>query len=209
MRIIAATNKNLAQLVNEKKFREDLYYRLKVGYLRLAPLRERKEDIAELIRYFIKVYTMDSVKISDEAIKQLIEYDWYGNVRELINTISYMLAVREGNILTVNDIPHRNFFQKRSNELEKEESNYEEELEEDQIFILKKIHELNKSGKTAGREKLAKLSEGTDFKMTQYEIRGRLDKLERMGLITKDRGKRGTRLTNKGEKILMNLMAHF
>ena len=209
VRIIAATNKNLAQLVNEKKFREDLYYRLKVGYLRLAPLRERKEDIAELIRYFIKVYTMDSVKISDEAIKQLIEYDWYGNVRELINTISYMLAVREGNILTVNDIPHRNFFQKRSNELEKEESNYEEELEEDQIFIMKKIHELNKSGKTAGREKLAKLSEGTDFKMTQYEIRGRLDKLERMGLITKDRGKRGTRLTNKGEKILMNLMAHF
>ena len=74
---------------------------------------------------------------------------------------------------------------------------------------MKKIHELNKSGKTAGREKLAKLSEGTDFKMTQYEIRGRLDKLERMGLITKDRGKRGTRLTNKGEKILMNLMAHF
>jgi len=202
VRIIAATNKNLAQMVNEKKFREDLYYRLKVGYLSLPPLRERKEDISELIRYFIKVYSMENIEISHEAMQQLIEYNWYGNVRELVNTISYMLAVREGDILTVKDIPHRNFFQKKDNETE-EKPYYEEMLEKDQIFILKKIYELNRSGKTAGREILAKMSEGTDYKMTQYEIRGRLDKLERMGLVTKNRGKRGTRLTNKGEKVLM------
>lgn len=202
VRIIAATNKNLAQMVNEKKFREDLYYRLKVGYLRLPPLRERKEDISELIRYYVKVYSMEKVKISSEAMQQLIQYDWYGNVRELINTISYMLAVREGNVLTVDDIPHKNFFRKKSNDME--EGSYSEEmLEKDQVFILKKIYELNRSGKTAGREILARMSEGTDFEMTQYEVRGRLDKLERMGLITKDRGKRGTRITSKGERALM------
>lgn len=145
---------------------------------------------------------MENIEISHEAMQQLIEYNWYGNVRELVNTISYMLAVREGDILTVKDIPHRNFFQKKDNETE-EKPYYEEMLEKDQIFILKKIYELNRSGKTAGREILAKMSEGTDYKMTQYEIRGRLDKLERMGLVTKNRGKRGTRLTNKGEKVLM------
>ena len=95
-RVIAATNKNLLQLVSESKFREDLYYRVSVIPIDIAPLRERKEDIPLLAEHFLKKFNLQMqrsiVRISDEALSCLEQYDWPGNVRELENTIERAVA---------------------------------------------------------------------------------------------------------------------
>ncbi len=91
VRVIAATNKDLESLIRKNLFREDLYYRLSVVTLYLPPLRERKEDIKELVYYFIHKYNQKFGKkikgITAEALEKLEEYPWPGNVRELENTI--------------------------------------------------------------------------------------------------------------------------
>ncbi|NPA32502.1 MAG: sigma-54-dependent Fis family transcriptional regulator [Aquificae bacterium] len=84
VRIITATNKDLEKLVREGKFREDLYWRLNVVELEIPPLRERREDIPLLVDFFLKKYRK---KIKPETMKELISYDWEGNVRELKNVI--------------------------------------------------------------------------------------------------------------------------
>ncbi|MEO0122819.1 MAG: sigma-54 dependent transcriptional regulator [candidate division WOR-3 bacterium] len=86
VRIIAASNKDLHTLVNERRFREDLYYRLSVFPIIIPPLRDRKEDIPLLVEHFLKKIKSNK-KISESALQKLINYDWPGNVRELENTI--------------------------------------------------------------------------------------------------------------------------
>lgn len=86
LRIIAATNRDLMQLVKEKKFREDLYYRLSVFPIRVPPLRERKEDLRLLVDHILKKLRSEK-NISSRAIEKLKRYDWPGNIRELENTI--------------------------------------------------------------------------------------------------------------------------
>jgi transcriptional regulator with PAS, ATPase and Fis domain len=84
-RVIAATNRDLAKEVDDKRFRQDLYYRLAVMRLRLTPLRERREDIPLLIRHFLDRYG-NGHSVPDEVMAQLVEWDWPGNVRELEHT---------------------------------------------------------------------------------------------------------------------------
>jgi len=86
VRIIAASNKDLSSLVNEKKFREDLFYRLSVFPITIPPLRQRKEDIPLLVEHFLKKLKSNK-KISESALEKLKNYDWPGNIRELENTI--------------------------------------------------------------------------------------------------------------------------
>ncbi len=93
VRFIAATNKNLANMVEAGEFRQDLYFRLNVFPLHMPPLRERKEDIQEMVRFFIKELGRENA-VSDEAMQYMIDYDWPGNVRELQN------AVESATILT-------------------------------------------------------------------------------------------------------------
>lgn len=98
VRILAATNKNLAELVKEGKFREDLYYRLNVVPIVIPPLRERKEDIPELIEHFLKMFHSRygrSVNISEEVKQKLIQYDWPGNIRELANKIERLVITNQ------------------------------------------------------------------------------------------------------------------
>ncbi len=108
-RIIAATNKELKTLVDEGKFRLDLYYRLKVVTLDLPPLRHRKEDILDLVPHFvIKASSAQGkrpVAISDEVYSRLLTYDWPGNIRELENCIEGMVAMSDAAILTDEDLP--------------------------------------------------------------------------------------------------------
>lgn len=84
VRIIAATNKNLLDLIQEKVFREDLFYRLNIFQLELPPLRERKEDIPVLAKYFLNQINK-TLELSDKTIEILTDYPWYGNIRELKN----------------------------------------------------------------------------------------------------------------------------
>jgi transcriptional regulator with PAS, ATPase and Fis domain len=103
-RVIAATNRVLITEVEEKRFRQDLYYRLNVMRLRLAPLRERKEDIPVLISHFLQRYGNDH-KVPDEVMDLLKEYEWPGNVRELEHTVQQMVAMNSGPWLTAADLP--------------------------------------------------------------------------------------------------------
>ncbi|MDI6878407.1 MAG: sigma 54-interacting transcriptional regulator [Desulfitobacteriaceae bacterium] len=105
-RIIAATNKDLVKLVQDGKFREDLYYRLNVIPIEVPPLRERKEDIPDLCNHFLGSYAMGSFKvISDAAYNYLLNYDWPGNIRQLKNAIEYA-SIMAGNIIEPNDFPN-------------------------------------------------------------------------------------------------------
>lgn len=106
VRIIAATNQNLWQLIRENKFREDLFYRLSVIPITLPPLRERGEDIPYLIEYFLHKYSPSGkLKIVPEALKILEDYSWPGNVRELQNSVERMVTLAHGKEIGIEDIP--------------------------------------------------------------------------------------------------------
>jgi DNA-binding NtrC family response regulator len=104
VRIVAASNKNLEKAAEEKKFREDLYYRLNVFPINIPPLRERKEDVPLLVEYFLKKYCLEiktsEKSVSKEALNLLMNYHWKGNVRELENTIERAVILCDGSVIT-------------------------------------------------------------------------------------------------------------
>ena len=108
VRIIAATNRNLEAAVKDGGFREDLYYRLNVIPIFLPPLRERKEDIPVLARYFLERFSKEAKKnmpeLTDEALEKLIAHDWPGNVRELANTIERAVVLGQGPKIHLQDL---------------------------------------------------------------------------------------------------------
>ncbi len=109
IRVIAATNKDLRELIEKGEFREDLYYRLKVISLKIPPLRERKEDIPALVNYFIdkysEIYRRTIKGISPKAMKMLLEYDYPGNIRELENMIERAVIVCNSKTITEKELP--------------------------------------------------------------------------------------------------------
>jgi two-component system response regulator HydG len=109
VRIISATNRDLAPLVERGEFREDLFYRLHIIPIEVPPLRERKEDILPLVTHFIQSIGAEMAKpvegLSDEAMELLIRYDWPGNIRELENMIERAIVLCESNRLDVQLFP--------------------------------------------------------------------------------------------------------
>ncbi|MGA1847146.1 sigma-54-dependent transcriptional regulator [Deferribacter abyssi] len=105
VRVVAATNKDLKSLVDKGSFREDLYYRLNVFPINLPALRERKEDIPELIDYFKVKYGFKNIKITDEALKKLRNYEWPGNIRELENLIYRLCIMAQDGVITEDLLP--------------------------------------------------------------------------------------------------------
>lgn len=109
IRIIAATNKDLEEMVEEKTFREDLYYRLNVVRIRVPPLRERKEDIPEIVDYMLQMLEKERKtkvrKVSPEALAILCSYQWPGNVRELENVVYRSAVVAQGDAILIKDLP--------------------------------------------------------------------------------------------------------
>lgn len=109
VRIVAATHRDLEQLVREGKFREDLYYRLTVVPLLLPPLRERREDISILIETFTKAFNRGRKHtlngFGDEALGALMSYPWPGNVRELENLIQRLVVLHGGEVVGLDDLP--------------------------------------------------------------------------------------------------------
>ena len=106
VRIIAATNRDLKEEIFEKRFREDLYYRLNVIPMQLSPLRDRKEDIEDLANYFIRQYAPagEPYTLSPEALKKLQEHNWPGNIRELENVIQRALCFTDPGVLNPEDL---------------------------------------------------------------------------------------------------------
>ena len=109
VRIISATNRDLAPLVSKGAFREDLYYRLHIIPITVPPLRERKEDIAPLVHHFVKTISADIGKsvegVSDEVMALFHRYDWPGNIRELENMIERAIVLCDGRSLRVEEFP--------------------------------------------------------------------------------------------------------
>ncbi|MBA5851724.1 sigma 54-interacting transcriptional regulator [Clostridium sp. cel8] len=159
VRIIAATNKNLEEMLKQNKFREDLYYRLNVISILLPPLRDRKEDINLLVEHFIKKISKKLnkkvYKIDKKSLNYLREYHWPGNIRELENIIERAINMCDGDTIHSNDLP---FFIKGENHDTEELINlkdgeiatmkeYEREIIEKAV---KKYGSYNKAGKALG-----------------------------------------------------------
>jgi two-component system response regulator HydG len=109
VRILAATNRDLKQAIQEKRFREDLYYRLNVISIHIPPLRERTDDIPLLVETFIRKFcaemNKEEKKMDPSALELLMEYDWPGNVRELENVIERALVIGQGREILSDDLP--------------------------------------------------------------------------------------------------------
>ena len=124
IRVIAATNRNLEELVSQNKFREDLFYRLNVIPIRVPPLRERNTDIPLLLHHFLELFSRTKKKplrrLSPTVLEMLCQYPWPGNVRELENLMERLVILAEGEVIEVTDLPEK--FQRRiSPPLEKSE----------------------------------------------------------------------------------------
>lgn len=170
VRMIAATSKNLERLVNEGKFREDLYYRLNVIPIVLPPLRERKEDIPLLVEHFLKKYNEEnrkSINLAAEVIDLFKKYDWPGNVRELENTIERLVVMSKGSLITLSDIPMniRNYSLRQRAQIKTEDKlpTIVEEIER-----IKIMEALKKTG--GNRSKAAKML-GITSRQIGYKIK--------------------------------------
>ena len=108
-RLVAATNRDLEKEVAEGRFREDLYYRLKVVTLRIPPLRERRADVPLLVEHYLKQFCAEHGKepktVTNEAMDALAGYDWPGNVRQLKNAVETLVVFHRGRVVTPDDLP--------------------------------------------------------------------------------------------------------
>jgi transcriptional regulator with PAS, ATPase and Fis domain len=108
VRIIAATNKNLKKRIDENRYRSDLYYRLNVFPIQLPALRERKDDISELVKFFLNKYAhlrIGRMTIDQDVYDAFFSYHWPGNIRELENIIERLMIISKRNLITKEDLP--------------------------------------------------------------------------------------------------------
>jgi transcriptional regulator with PAS, ATPase and Fis domain len=143
VRVVAATNRNLRDLIAQGQFRDDLYYRLNVINIHMPPLRDRKEDIPSLVEHFLAKHrysaTAQPAAISEEAIRRLMEYNWPGNVRELENVIERAVVLSRGQIITSRELP---FGEHEAGEGEEGET--EGEAKGDSSFFKKSVAQFEK-----------------------------------------------------------------
>ena len=111
VRVLAATNKDLEKMTAERKFREDLFYRINIVQLKVPPLRERREDIRVLAEHFLEKFSSEKglrkIDFSSESMKAILSYDWPGNVRELENAIERAVVMGDGKRIMADDLPIR------------------------------------------------------------------------------------------------------
>ena len=154
-RLISTTNKNLLELVNQGKFRKDLYYRISVIPLNLLPLKNRKGDILALANKFLKDLSIKyrrEVSFSEDVIKILLSYDWSGNIRELRNIVEFLFNISDSSVITIEDLPDYLYLNKK-NESYKNLNDYLKECEKKYIKKILSNFENNLEGK----KKTAKL----------------------------------------------------
>ncbi|MBN2797350.1 MAG: sigma 54-interacting transcriptional regulator [Clostridia bacterium] len=206
VRVIAATNKNLQDKVINGEFREDLYHRLKMGFIKLPPLRNRKSDLPDLIYYLLKEQGAEGITIEPVVLDKLYHYNWYGNVRELRNTIEYMIAVSDRKALKLTDFPDSDFFDYETTfphtiqPCVKVENGQVSPLNQ---FILQRVLYYNQNDILCGRDRLSRDSANTHYELSENQMRTRLRKMAEKGWIALNKGKKGTVITEKGIGVLM------
>lgn len=207
VRIIAATNRNLIELVREGRFRQDLYFRLNVLPLRIPALRERREDITALIESFKREFE-SGFELSDAAREMLMGHTWEGNIRELRNYVEYF-ANLDKRVIEAQDMPFAQEAQQRLTALSGIEKEMLRAFEEeargkmgDYRFILSKLLEAQRQGDKLGRRSLSRLAAASGRHVSEQEIRGMFLELEKFGMVEISKGRAGTVITEFGIKIL-------
>lgn len=177
VRVIAATNKDLLKLIEEGKFREDLYYRLNVLPLNIPPLRERIKDINALVNYFIEKYTkllgknFSSIWVEPIVWEAFYKYSWPGNVRELENTIEFMINMMDTDGRLTIDIIPKNIIGSQSRLSDDDKSVYRlKDLERNEIIKALKLYGDDTRGKKIAAQKLGVGIATLYRKIDEYEL---------------------------------------
>ncbi len=194
LRIIAATNKDLRTEIQKGSFRSDLFYRLNVLPIRIPPLRERPEDILHLLHFFIEKYHSKKVIFTQEAEKLLLNYPWFGNVRELANTAAY-IAFMAADVVDVHNLPDYllNTSQDFSTEIDYLATRCNAEKAYQVLAIL--AHQTTGG---IGRKALEIKCSHAQIDLTESEIRRLLSIFNELGWADSQVGRCGSRLTAKG-----------
>jgi len=211
VRVIAATNRDLAAMVKAGTFREDLYYRLKVLQLKLLPLRERREDILLLASYFLKRRGY-AQSLCAEVQEALVSYRWPGNIRELENTMEYVAIMSEGD-LTADELP----FMGDEEAAEEHARHHRPPPPEPPAYLspahslpaacagveldrllLELILEARRCSAPMGRRNMVNAARERGVLVTESEVRLAMEELRRKGLIIVRRGRAGCSLTAAG-----------
>lgn len=223
IRIIAATNKDLKEMMEIGDFREDLYYRLNVLPLKLPPLRNRKKDILPLIQQFKREFR-GNFELLPDAQELLLSHNWKGNIRELKNYVEYLVSL-EVKEVDIKDLPFEvnKTFEKEDEgskiELHKEieihnriEQRVLEDFKKDvgknlpkYIFVLEELEKGFKESKRLGRRSILSLAQQEDIFISEQEIRNMLLYLEKCNLVEVFKGRGGTIITEYGKLILKEI----
>ncbi|MCC0630794.1 MULTISPECIES: sigma-54-dependent Fis family transcriptional regulator [unclassified Clostridioides] len=197
VRVIAATNKNLLEMIKEDRFRADLYYRINVLPINIPPLRERKEDIEFMLKYFMK----RKKKISQDVEDIINSYQWPGNIRELKNTAMYINIMSSEYTILINDLPHNllNITEDYSKEISilKDRTSIEKVK-----LVMKCLRNANNLNKNIGRNSIVNLINELGYGITEGEVRGILNILKELDLIICESGRKGSELNRRGKNIL-------
>lgn len=186
VRIIAATNKNLLERVENGKFRKDLFYRLNVFQVKLPGLSQRKEDIPLLINHFLSEQGIKRNIVKDFEIFYK-NYSWPGNVRELKNVLEYMTTVFEGP-LSFASLPS----------YLKKQKFYSNKREDREMLLLKILYYRYRADESTGRRSLTEVFNKVYFKMSEMDIREMIHLLEEKNLLEIKKGRAGNVITKKG-----------
>lgn len=194
IRVIAATNKNIFEMVQKGLFREDLFYRINVLPINIPPLRKRQEDIIPLLQYFIG--RSNKLELADEVKSLLLNYNWPGNIRELENVASYIALMNEEKA-TLDKLPYYLLLQKNS---------FEKELTviEGSFSIAKglEIIKMVDQCKSIGRKSIENSLRGFDINTSESEIRRILLCLNSLGIVSSNVGRKGTEITAYGKAFM-------
>jgi len=222
VRIIAATNRDLKKMIAEKAFRQDLYYRLKEGYIRIPTLRERKADIPLIAGHLMDTKFHSEKELSAEAMTMLQNHDWPGNVRELLNTLKFAVAVCDGSTIGADDLPFANEeagrgwaegygsgeqnaggcedhgFGAGAADRNKASGGFDDEEKK----MLLAVEAVRRSGHVAGRAAVLRYLQERNPGFSEYRVRRDIARLKARGLITAENGRYGLELTEEGKRIL-------
>ncbi|HZG17520.1 MAG TPA: sigma 54-interacting transcriptional regulator [Candidatus Bathyarchaeia archaeon] len=209
VRVIAATNRNLKEMVQKGSFREDLYYRLEVLPLHVPALRERRDDILLLIDHFLELKNK-KLDLSDEVKDILQQYSWPGNIRELENVSHYLTVIVEGNQVELQHLPERLRNGTITNSLTEENKEVEQLILllnrhgtlVEYVDILENLWICSKREERIGRGTLNAI---LSRPLTDAQIRTRIDTLKRLGCISVGLKKQGMQITKLGIEVLHRL----
>lgn len=215
VRIIAAANENLEELVSNGSFRNDLYFRLNTLPIQLPPLRERGEDIMILFEYF-KCKLGGQFILSTQVINAFLAHNWNGNIRELHNYVEYLTYI-DKDIVHYDDLPP-GFYNNamltlkcNSDAPTKLNAKLLEQLAgnqvDDYIFVLDRLHVGFVQQISMGRLSISEEAEKTGRFLTQQEVRGILNDLNNLGLIKMSRGRGGSKINERGIKVFNELQS--